>query len=51
MKILEAIKLNINYIKSPYVLKGVFSFLSQRQKMDIIKYNKQLQKNYLILMI
>ena len=44
MENLEAIKFNINFIKSPYVLKGVFSFLSQWQKMDIIKYNKQLQK-------
>ena len=35
---------NKNCIKSPYVLKGIFSFLSQRQTMDIIKYNKKLQK-------
>ena len=31
-------------IKSPYVLKDIFSFLSEKLKLEIIIYNKNLQK-------
>ena len=41
---LEEIKSNINSIKSSYILKLVFSFLNEEQKMKIIIYNKQIQK-------
>jgi len=36
----------IESIKSPYVLKDIFSFLSEKQKLEIIIYNKNLQKNF-----
>ena len=32
-------------IKSLYILKDIFSFLSEKQKLKIIIYNKHLQKN------
>ena len=41
---LEKIKSNINSIKSPYILKIVFSFLNEVQKLNMIIYNKELQK-------
>ena len=31
-------------IESLYILKNIFSFLSEKQKLDIIIYNKHLQK-------
>ena len=34
----------IESIKSSYVLKDIFSFLSEKQKLKIIIYNKNLQK-------
>jgi len=34
----------IESIKSPYVLKDIFSFLSEKLKLEIIIYNKNLQK-------
>ena len=43
----EETKYNRDYftsIKSFYVLKGVISFLSEEQKLDLFKYNKKLQK-------
>ena len=33
-----------NAIKSVYILKGIFSFLSEKQKLNMIIYNKKLQK-------
>ena len=33
-------------IKSNYILKGVFSFLSVKQILNMIIYNKQLQKKF-----
>ena len=33
-------------IKSIYNLKNIFSFLPERQKLNIIKYNKQLQNKF-----
>ena len=41
---LKEIKSNINSIKSSSVLKKVFSFLDEKQKLNMIIYNKQLQK-------
>ena len=40
-EIKKAIK-NIEDIKSSYIKKEVFSFLSKKQKLNIIIYNKQL---------
>ena len=34
----------IESIKSPYILKDIFSFLSEKLKLEIIIYNKNLQK-------
>ena len=41
-EIKKAIK-NIEDIKSSYIIKEVFSFLSKKQKLNNIIYNKQLQ--------
>ena len=41
---LKEIKSNINSIKSTYILKEVFSFLYEKQKLNVIIYNKKLQK-------
>ena len=47
MDIFQKLKSNINIetsIVSLYILKEIFSFLSEKQKLDVIIYNKQLQK-------
>ena len=46
----EEIKNNINlkYIKSSYIIKGIFSFLHEEKKLNIIIYNKEIQKKLLI---
>ena len=36
----------IESIKSLYILKDIFSFLSEKQKLKIIIYNKDLQKKF-----
>ena len=36
--------INLKDIKSFYIIKNVFSFLSKKQKLSIIAYNKELQK-------
>ena len=44
---IEKIISNINHvrpIKSSYILNEIFSFLNMKQKLNIIIYNKQLQK-------
>ncbi len=44
---IEKIKSKINHvrpIKSTYILNEIFSFLNMKQKLNIIIYNKQLQK-------
>ena len=44
---IEKIKSKINHvrpIKSSYILNEIFSFLNMKQKLNIIIYNKQLQK-------
>ena len=40
----KEIKSNINSIKSPYILKKVFSFIDEKRKLNMIIYNKELQK-------
>ena len=41
-------KINIRYIKSSFIIKNIFSFLSTKQKLNMIMYNKGLQKINLI---
>ena len=41
-------KINIRYIKSSFIIKNIFSFLSTKQKLNMIIYNKGLQKINLI---
>jgi len=33
-------------IKSMYILKIIFTFLSEKQKLNLINYNKHLQKQF-----
>jgi len=43
----QNIKSEINIeksIESPYILKAIFSFLSEKQKLNLIIYSKQIQK-------
>ena len=37
-------KINIRDIKSAYIIKYIFSFINIKQKLNLIIYNKQLQK-------
>jgi len=37
-------KINVRDIKSSYIKKKIFSFLSEKQLLNLIKYNKELQK-------
>ena len=37
-------KINIKNIKSSYVIQNIFSFLSEEQILEILMYNKELQK-------
>ena len=50
MKKFEKIKTkaNIRDIKSLYIKKKIFSFLEEKQKLNIILYNKELQKELLV---
>ena len=41
-------KVNIKNVKSPFILRIIFSFLFQKQKLNMIKYNKELQKIFLV---
>ena len=43
---LEKIKSNINSIKSTYNLKLIFSFINDGRKLNMIIYNKELQKKF-----
>ena len=47
---LKEIKPNINLtdIKSSYIIKEVFSFLNEKQKLNMIIYKKDLQKMFLV---
>ena len=42
----KEIKPKINYrdIKSSYIIKRIFSFLDEKEKLEIIIYNKKLKK-------
>ena len=45
----QNIKTEINIekeIKYPNILKDIFSFLSEKQKLNMLIYNKQLQKKF-----
>ena len=35
---------NIRDIKSPFIIKNIFSFLSEKQKLNILIYNKKIKK-------
>ena len=37
-------RINLNNISSPYIIKRIFTFLFQKQKFNMIIYNKKLQK-------
>ena len=41
-------KINLKDIKSIYIIKTIFSFLHEKQKLKMIVYNKELQKKLLI---
>ena len=41
-------KIKIRDIKSPYILRTIFSFLEEIQKLNMILYNKELQKKSFI---
>jgi len=37
-------KIKYNLIKSPYIITNIFSFLNEKQKLNMIIYNNKLQK-------
>ena len=41
-------EINIKDIKSFFIIKNKFSFLSKKQKLNMIMYNKQLQNVLLV---
>ena len=41
-------KTNLRDIKSEFIIKRLFSFLNQNQKLKMIAYNKELQKIFLL---
>ena len=41
-------RITLKDIKSFYIINGVFSFLYEEQKLDLIYYNKELQKILLV---
>ena len=41
-------KINNRYIKSSYIIKTILSFLNEKQKLNMIIYNKELQKKCLV---
>ena len=47
---LEKIKTRVNLrdIKSSYIIKGIFSYLDEKDKLNLIIYNKELQKMILV---
>jgi len=50
MSLFQKLKSNINIEKSIlsfYNLREIFSFLSEKQNLDVIIYNKQLQKSWI----
>jgi len=41
-------KVNLRDIKSVHIIKSIFSFLKEKQKLNVIKYNKELQELFFI---
>ena len=41
----------IKNVKTSYFLRIIFSFIDEKQKLELIKYNKSLQKNINIILI
>ena len=41
-------KINSKIIKSSYILKLILSFLSEKRKLEMIIYNKELQNEFLV---
>ena len=41
-------KINLRDIKSPFIIKIIFSFLNKKQTLNMIMYNKDLQKMLLL---
>ena len=41
-------KINIRDINSPFIKEIIFSFLTEKQKLDIIMYNNKLQNLLLV---
>ena len=41
-------KTNISYFNSSFIIKNIFLFLSEKQKLKIIMYNKKLQNLLLV---
>ena len=40
--------INVKDINSSFILKNIFSFLSKKQILYMIMYNKELQKKFLV---
>jgi len=40
--------INIRDIKSPFIIKNIFSFLPEKQMLNIVMYNQQFQKLLLV---
>jgi len=41
-------KINYSHIKSSFIIKNIFSFLNEKQKLNMIIYNNKLQKIFLV---
>ena len=37
-------RINLRDIKSDYIIKGIFSYLYEKEKLDMIIYSKEFQK-------
>ena len=42
-------KINLKDIKSFFIIKIVFSFISEKKILNLIKYNKELQKIFFLI--
>ena len=40
--------ITLNDIKFPFIIKGIFSYLEEKQKLNMIVYNKEIQKMFLV---
>ena len=41
-------RINLRDIKSSNVIKGIFSFLDEKQKLNLIVYNKKIQSMFFV---